>query len=66
MRIGFSVEGSTDAALLRGLRDRWCPEAELLAGNMRGTTRQSARREIAKICVELKAKGVDVIVFLRD
>jgi hypothetical protein len=46
MKIGYSVEGSTDRAVLKGLQRRWCPSAELLEGRFRGTTGQSARREI--------------------
>ena len=66
MRIGFSVEGSTDRALLVGLRERWCPDAELIEGRFRGTSGQSQRREIPKTCVELTYKKADLIVFLRD
>jgi len=66
MTIGFSVEGSFDRALLKGLQQRWCPAAALLEGRFRGTTGQSARREIPNVCVELCAKGADLIVFLRD
>jgi hypothetical protein len=66
MKIGYSVEGSTDRALLQGLKRRWCREAELIPGRFRGTSGQSQRREIPNTCLELSAKGVDVIVFLRD
>jgi len=66
MKIGYSVEGSTDRGVLQGLRDRWCPEAELLEGTFRGTSGQSQRREIPKTCIELCSKGIDLIVFLRD
>ena len=66
MKIGYSVEGSTDRALLKGLQRRWCPNAELIEGKFRGTTRQSARREIPNTCLELASKGADIIVFLRD
>lgn len=66
MRIGYSVEGSADRAVLKGLQRRWCPAATLLEGRFRGTTGQSARREIPNVCVELCAKGAELIVFLRD
>ena len=66
MKIGYSVEGSTDRALLDGLRQRWCPQAELVEGHFRGTTGQSRRREIPRICIELQAKSVDCIIFLTD
>jgi hypothetical protein len=66
MKIGYSVEGSTDRAIITGLRNRWCPAAELLEGKFRGQTQTSRRREIPKICQELSLKQVDVIVFLTD
>jgi hypothetical protein len=66
MTIGYSVEGSLDRALLKGLQQRWCPAATLLEGRFRGTTRQAARREIPNVCAELCAKGADLIVFVRD
>jgi|SRR6266568_8097672 len=66
MKIGYSVEGSTDRALLEGLRQRWCPHAQLLEGHFRGATAQSRRREIPRICIELQNKSVDCIVFLTD
>lgn len=66
MRIGYSVEGSTDRALLRGLQQRWCPAAQLVEGSFRGASRQSRRREVPKICLELSTKGADTVVFLSD
>ena len=36
MKIAYCVEGTTDRAILRGLRDRWCPQAELVEGRFRG------------------------------
>src|SRR6266478_3008886 len=66
MKIGYSVEGSTDRAVLEGLRQRWCPQAQLVEGHFRGMTDLSRRREIPKICVELQAKGVDCVIFLTD
>lgn len=66
MKIGYSVEGSTDRALLRGLQRRWCPQASLIEGKFRGTTGQSQRREIPNTCHELMFKGADLIIFLRD
>jgi hypothetical protein len=66
MRIGYSVQGSTDRAVLKGLRDRWCPFAEMVEGHFRGTTQMSLRREYARIASELFAKSVDVMVFLTD
>jgi hypothetical protein len=66
MKIGYSVEGSTDRAIITGLRDRWCPGAELIEGKFRGQTRTSRHREIPKICQELSYKDADLIVFLTD
>jgi len=66
MIMGYSVEGSTDRALLKGLRDRWCPQMEMVEGHFRGSTGESRRREISKICDEFAFKGVDVMVFTTD
>ena len=66
MKIGYSVEGSTDRALLWGLRDRWCPDAQMIQGHFRGSTGVSMRREIRKIWDEFLQKGVDVAVFFMD
>lgn len=66
MRIGYSVEGSTDRALLRGLQRRWCPAAEMVEGHFRGSTGESLRRELLKICGEFAFKSVDAMVFLMD
>jgi hypothetical protein len=66
MRIGFSVEGSTDRAFICGLKDRWCPAAILEEGAFRGTTALSRRRECKRICEEFLLKGVDVMIFLTD
>ena len=66
MRIGFSVEGSTDRAVLDGLRMRWCPHADLIEGPYRGSTKQSLRREYRNICQQFEARSADVMVFLTD
>ena len=66
MKIGYSVEGSTDRAFLKGLRERWCPQAQMIEGHFRGSTDQSRRRELPRICVELQLHGVDCIVLLTD
>jgi len=66
LRIGYSVEGSTDVALIKGLARRWCPDAETIEGKCRGSTRTSRRREIPSICLELARKNADLIVFLSD
>ena len=64
MKIAYCVEGSADRALLHGLRDRWCPKAELVEGRVRGS--QLPRSQIGKECKILTQKGADLIVFLRD
>jgi hypothetical protein len=66
MKIGYCVEGSTDRAFIEGLRQRWCPEAQLVEGRFRGTTGLSLRREIPKICRDLDTKECDLMVFLTD
>ncbi len=66
MKVGYSVEGSTDRAFLKGLRDRWCPEAVLIEGRFRARSGLSQRREIPKTCTELSSKGADLIIFMRD
>jgi len=66
MRIGYSVEGSTDRALLTGLKQRWCNHAEMVEGHFRGSTGLSQRRELHKICRELDIKQADLIIFLLD
>lgn len=65
MKVGYSVEGSTDRAFLQGLH-RWCPEAAMVEGPFRGSTRTSRRRECRKICDQFEAQGVDVLLFLAD
>jgi hypothetical protein len=66
MKIGYSVEGSTDRAVVHGLRDRWCARAELVEGRLRGSSETSRRREIGKTCSEFKFKDVDAMIFLTD
>ena len=66
MKIGYSVEGSTDRALLEGLRRRWCPHAHSVEGRVRGRSGISQRREIPNTCRELVSKGADLIILLRD
>ena len=63
MKIAFCVEGSADRAILYGLRDRWCPQAELFEGRFRG---QLPRSQIQKECKVLTQKGADLVIFLRD
>lgn len=64
MKIAYCVEGSADRALIRGLRDRWCPKAELVEGRFRGS--QLPRSQIPKECKILTQTGADLIIFLRD
>ena len=66
MKIGYSVEGSTDRAFLKGLRDRWCPGMELIEGQFRGRSSQSRSREFPKTCTDLSSQGAELIIFMRD
>ncbi len=67
MKIGYYVQGEMDEAIVRGLAERWCPQAELAEGRFRGSSRASFRREIRKSLWELKvAKACDVLVVLTD
>lgn len=68
MRIGYSVEGSTDVAFVKGLcqRQGWCPNAQLVLGSFRGKMGRRRRIEIPSICKELRHKGADVMVLLTD
>ncbi len=63
MKIAFCVEGSADRAIVQGLRDRWCPQANLFEGRFRG---QLPRGQIPKECRILTDQGADPIIFLRD
>ena len=65
MKIGYLPEGATDCAVITGLRDQLCPQAELIEGTFRGSTRNRAR-ELRRACLELQEKGADVIVDLND
>ena len=63
MTIAFCVEGSGDRVILHGLRDRWCPQAELVEGRFRG---QLPRSQISKECKTLTSRGADLMAFMRD
>ena len=63
MRIGFIVQGSTDRAFLTGLRDRWCPGADLEEALFRGDINP---RQYRKACFAAFERGVDVMVVLTD
>jgi len=64
LNVAYIVEGSTDRALLHGLRDRWCPNAELKALGFRGS--KLRHRHYPKVCAEARFKEVDVLVLLTD
>ncbi len=53
MKIGYCVEGSTDRGFVKGLTDRWCPQAEFIEGRFRGSTGLRLRAEIPQICIVL-------------
>ena len=46
MKIGYCVQGDVDEAIVRGLAERWCPDAELAEGRFRGSSRGSFRRGV--------------------
>jgi hypothetical protein len=64
VRIGLIPEGTTDKALLEGLRERWCVGAQTVVIAYRGT--RCKRRDYPKICEDARLKGVDVLVILTD
>ena len=67
MRIGYYVQGDMDEAVVRGLVDRWCPDAELAEGRFRGSSRESFRREIRTSLVDLRdTRQCDLLVVLTD
>ena len=66
MKIGYYVQGDADEAVVWGLAQRWCPDAELAQGKFRGTSGESFRREISKSLQALKYEGCDILVVLTD
>ena len=67
MKIGYYVQGHTDEAVIGGLVERWCPNAELAEGRFRGASRESFRRELGKSLMDLHGdKECDVMVVLTD
>ncbi len=68
MKIGYYVQGDTDEAVVKGLAKRWCPDAELVKGPFRGTTRVALKRELRMaLSMDLKDdKGCDILVFFTD
>ena len=67
MKIGIYVEGAADEAFLRGLKNRWCPNAEFVVGRSRGESKQSLRRELRKNLIGLRDRDrCDLLVCLTD
>ena len=66
MKIGYYVQGDTDEAVVWGLAQRWCPDAELAEGQFRGASGESFRRDIFKSLLALKCKRCDILVVLTD
>lgn len=66
MKIGYYVQGDADEAVIRGLAQRWCPDAELAPGKFRGTSGESLKRDISKSLRALKYEGCDILVVLTD
>lgn len=66
-RIGYYVQGDMDDAVVRGLAQRWCPDAELASPRFRGSSRESFRRELRKSLIDLAGvKACDILVVLTD
>lgn len=67
MKIGYYVQGDVDEAIVHGLAERWCPDAQLAEARFRGSSGTSFRREIQKSLWDLKdEKACDVLVVLTD
>jgi len=67
MKIGYYVQGTADEAFVRGLAQRWCPQAEFAEGRFRGMSGESHRREMPKELVDLRDRHhCDVLVILTD
>lgn len=68
MKIGYYVQGDTDEAVVKGLVKQWCPDAELIKGPFRGSTKVALKRELLiALSMDLKDdKGCDILVFLTD
>jgi phenylpyruvate tautomerase PptA (4-oxalocrotonate tautomerase family) len=66
MIIGYAVQGTNDRLFLLGLKERWCPEAEMVRGSYRGQTGMRLRAEIEIICEQLRAQDAEVLIFLTD
>ncbi len=68
MKIGYYVQGDADEAVVKGLAKRWCPDAKLVKGQFRGSTKASLKRELRiALSMDLKDdKGCDILVFLTD
>ena len=68
MKIGYYVQGDADEAVVKGLAKRWCPDAELVKGPFRGSTKVSLKRELhIALSMDLKDdKGCNILVFLTD
>lgn len=67
MKIGYFVQGSADVAFVKGLADKYCPEATLALGKFRGSSGLSLRREIPKALKDLHDNhSCDYLVVLTD
>ncbi len=69
MTIGYVIEDNVHEAVLKGLQSRtpgWCPGAPSIRGHFRGTGRGAVMRDARKVCIELNAKGAQVIIILVD
>lgn len=67
MKIGYFVQGKADEAFVKGLAERYCPDATLALGKFRGSSGLSLRREIPKALKDLHDyQDCDYLVVLTD
>lgn len=67
MKIGYFVQGKADEAFVKGLADKYCPEATLAPGKFRGSSGESLRRDIPNALKDLHDNhGCDYLVVLTD
>ncbi len=67
MKIGFYVQGAADEALIVGLRNRWCPDAELFRGPFRGKSRVSHKRDFRITLTKLRdSMQCEILLILTD
>ncbi len=67
IRIGFFVQGAVDRAFVKGLVDRFCPDAVVEFGRYRNSTSLGLKRELRVACEALLVqKSCSYLVILTD